>query len=306
VITDYLLDLHAELRMPRRRRARALAEVEDHLLCSAAEMRAGGLPLADAEARAVDAFGDPGELGRALTAVDGRRYTVRAGFLSLPLGIAAGWLGLRGALGLGAPMPIALTGFVLAQVALVAGGLTAFRAWLVRRGGDPALRVLVRRGSALVAGCLLVVAGCAATTAARHGTALTVLAAGLLVCSAGLLIACAGALRRAFGSPDPASVGPDHDVLREVAPLLGAATVARLERCIGLARRPWRFAWAVGLVAGLALAVAHGVGDGGLPDLAHLPRAAVAGVILAGAETFSTLAGFLVLGRWLGIRPARG
>ena len=152
--------------MPRRRRARILAEVEDHLLCAAAELRATGLSLAEAEACAVGGFGEPGELGRALSAVDARRHTVRAGWLTAPLAIAAGWLGLRGVVGLGAPLPIALTGFVLAQVALVAGGLTAFRAWLVRRGGDPALLGLVRRGSGLVAGCMLVVGAGAAVTAA--------------------------------------------------------------------------------------------------------------------------------------------
>jgi hypothetical protein len=103
-----------------------------------------------------------------------------------------------------------------------------------------------------------------------------------------------------------AALDTDHDVLDELSPLLGAATMVRLERWIGPRRRPWRFAWTVSLAAGLALAAAHGVGEGGVPGLADLPRAILAGAILAGAETLSALAGFLVLGRWLGLRPARG
>jgi len=295
-----------ELTVPGRRRRRILSEVEDHLLCVAAELHASGMTAVDAEREAVGRFGPPGALGRELSAVDARRHTLRAGWLALPLGIAGGWLGLRGVVGLGAPLPLALAGFVLAQVALVAGGLTGFRAWLVRRGGDPALLVLVRRGTALAAACLLAVGVCAGLTAARHGTQLTFPAVALVVGAGASLLLGVRALWRAFASPGPPALGSDHDVLSEMSPLLGAATIVRLERWIGPRRRPWRFAWAMSLGAGFALAAAHGAGEGGLPDLAHLPRAILAGAILGGAETLFALGGFLVLGRWLGIRPARG
>ena len=301
MITDFLGELGDALTVPGRRRRRILAEVEDHLLCTAAELHASGISAADAEREAVERFGTPGALGRELSAVDARRHTLRAGWLAPPLGIAAGWLGLRGVVGLGASLPLALSGFVLAQVALVAGGLTAFRAWVVRRGGDPALLLLVRRGSALVAGCLMVVGVCAAMTAARHGTDLTAVAVGLIVGSGALLCACARTLRRAFASAESSSLDSDHDVLAELAPLLGGATGKQLERWMS-PRRPWRFALAVSLVSGLGLAAAHGVTDGGPPDLAHLPGAVLAGAILAVAETLSSFVGFLVLGRWLGIR----
>jgi len=62
---------------------------------------------------------------------------------------------------------------------------------------------------------------------------------------------------------------------------------------------------AVSLLAGIGLAVAHGVAEGGPPDVSQLPGALLARGILAGTETLSALAGFLVLGRWLGIRAAR-
>ena len=176
---------------------------------------------------------------------------------------------------------------------------------IVRRGGDPALLVLVRRWSALVAGCVLVVGVSAGLTAGRHGTELTPLAVALGAGSGTLLLGCGSALRRALNSSGPVTLDTDHDVLGDLSPLLGAATIARLERWIGPRRRPWRFAWTVSLMAGLALAAAHGVAEGGPPDLAQLPGAVLAGAILAGTETFSALVGFLVLGRWLGVRAAR-
>lgn len=307
MITDFLAELGASLAVPVRRRRQILAEVEDHLLSTAAELHAGGMAAVDAEREAVARFGAPGALGRELSAVDARRHILRAGWSALPLGVVAGWLGLRGVVGLGASLPVALAGFVLAQTALVAGGLTAMRAWLVRRGGDPVLLVLVRRGSTLVLGCLLVTGACAGLTAARHGTQLTVLVVGVVVASAALLAACADALRRARPrATAPVRLAADHDVLTELTPLIGPVTAARLGRWLSPRHRPWRFASAVSLIAGLALAGAHGLAEGGPPDLAHLPRAVLAGVILGGTEALAALGGFLVLGRWLGIRPARG
>jgi hypothetical protein len=305
MITDFLGELGDALTVPGRRRRRILSEVEDHLLCMAAELHAGGMSAADAEREAVARFGAPVALGRELSAVDARRHTLRAGWLALPLGFCAAWIGLRGVVGLGASRPLALTGFVLAQVALVSGGLTGFRAWVVRRGGDPALLVLVRRGSALVVSCLLVVGLGAGLTAVRHGTGLTAPAVGLLVGGGAVLVVCAGTLWLAFASPASAALETDHDLLSELSPLLGAERMVRFERWIGLRRRPWRFAGAVSLAAGLALAAGHGMGEGGPPDLAHLPRAVLAGSILAGVETLSALCGFLVLGRCLGLRAAR-
>src|SRR5947209_2447189 len=57
MITDYLLELVAELNVPLARRRRIVAEVEDHLHCAAAELHASGLDAEAAEREAVRRFG---------------------------------------------------------------------------------------------------------------------------------------------------------------------------------------------------------------------------------------------------------
>ena len=64
MITDYLLELLAELRVPMRRRRRILAEVGDDLACAAADLCADGLAAEEAEREAVRRFGDAAELAR--------------------------------------------------------------------------------------------------------------------------------------------------------------------------------------------------------------------------------------------------
>ena len=99
--------------------------------CSARPPSCGptGVPLAEAEARGGRGLRRPGrarpgaERGRGPAAHGARGWLCRCRWRSPPAGS-----GCAASLGLGAPLPVALTGFVLAQVALVAGGLTAFRA----------------------------------------------------------------------------------------------------------------------------------------------------------------------------------
>jgi hypothetical protein len=66
-------------------------------------------------------------------------------------------------------------------------------------------------------------------------------------------------------------------------------------------RHPWRFAAGVSIVAGVALAVGHGLSEGGVP-VHHVLRALDAGAIIACVEALAALLGFAVLGRYLGLR----
>ena len=153
MITDHLLALDAALDVPGRRRRRILAEVEDHLLSAAAELHAQGLPAVEAERLAVAHFGDPAALTHQFVRDERARRGARVGLLSVPLALVAGWLGIRGSVVMGVPFPVGAVAFVLAQVGLVAGGLSGARALLLRRRTGPTaeLTVLVERGFIAVA-----------------------------------------------------------------------------------------------------------------------------------------------------------
>ena len=57
----------------------------------------------------------------------------------------------------------------------------------------------------------------------------------------------------------------------------------------------------VALVAGLALGLAPGVGEGGRPPVHRLPLAVLASLIIATIEGTAVLVSYLVLGRYLGV-----
>jgi hypothetical protein len=72
VIDAYLRELGAQVGpLPLRRRL--LAEAEDHLRAAAGSLRAEGVGPAEAERRAVERFGAPGEVARRLRAEVGAR-----------------------------------------------------------------------------------------------------------------------------------------------------------------------------------------------------------------------------------------
>ncbi len=167
MITDYLLELLGELRLPTRRRRRILAEVEDHLACAAAELHAGGLDVEEAEREAARRFGPAPELACAFVeqeaAVGGKRLARASGLLAVLL--AALVLGPPGRVLPYGAFPSGLVAFVLAQVALVAGGLTLVRAWRAAPAGGPRgpRLALVLRGAVVVT--------CCAAGAVAYGTA---------------------------------------------------------------------------------------------------------------------------------------
>jgi hypothetical protein len=306
MIDDYLAELLAHLRLPERRRRRIAAEVEDHLACTAADLHADGLPAQEAEREAIRRFGSAGELARTFLEQEAARAGRSAGWAGAALAFVSGvlMLGAPGSAVFRGDFPLGVVPFVLGQVALVAGGLTLARAWLGGAHGrlrGPRL-ALVLRGTLVVLSCagigLLFGAG-RGLTEARWGPGHWVPLGALAVASAATAIVQARAARRARATPaarPPDAEHPDsarHDL---IAPVLQA---------LGLARHPWRAALAISAAAGVALAAAHGLTEGGL-STHHLLRQLAGGAIIAGVEAAAALLGFAVLGRYLGLRSGTG
>ena len=121
--------------------------------------------------------------------------------------------------------------------------------------------------------------------------------------------------RASAAGVDPGAVPtPDEDALADLT-TLGTRALARfghrlpslgrarwLVTVLHLRRHPWRMASIVALAAGLALGLAHGVGEGGLPPVHRLPLAVLASLIIATIEGTAVLVSYLTLGRYLGLR----
>jgi HAAS len=72
---------------------------------------------------------------------------------------------------------------------------------------------------------------------------------------------------------------------------------------LSLRAHPWRFALLVSVCAGLGLAAAHALAEG--VSGAHVLGALAAAGLITSVEALASLLGFLVLGRFLAIRPGR-
>lgn len=380
MITEYRLELLAELRLPRRRCRRILAEVEDHLACAAAELRAGGLEVQEAERESVRRFGPAVELAQMFVeheaALGGKRVARAAGVLAallavLVLGPASGVLPWGSG-----PAMIEVPLFVLPQVALVAAGLTLVRVWRAAPDGGPrgARLALVLRGALVVVSCAVgsVVCGAVDVLASWSGPgwtpaawlALVGLALGGAVTGATLsrsrrLASEVTRLVHRIDDGSPTGCHPEADVAGVRDPVvtsgsaalaepsyaqdpltdLQAVTVLALERLqrrvpslsgvlgntallvqtlpveltrraprvsawLDLRRHPWRFAASVATTAGLALAAGHAITEG--VSSSRLVGALLAALLLAAIEALAALLGFALLGRFLGIRNARG
>ncbi len=323
MITDYLVELVDELNVPIKRRRRIVAEAEDHLQCTAAELHASGLDIESAEREAVRRFGPARELAHAFhedaaaaaARSAGRSAVLLTALLVLvqadPPGIVA-WTR--------AGFPAGPLAFVFGQVGLVAGALTLVRLFRARasRGPRGVRLALILRGTLVVTVCaavtfasgLGVVAGAASAPPPRSLIALVVLGVATLATARmlwrGRHRAAAAGVQRA------AAPTAEEDALSDIA-AIGAPVLDPLVRraprvtaWLNLRRHPWRVASLVALAAGLALGLAHGVGEGGPPPLDRLPMAVLAGLVLTSIEAGAVLAGFFTLGRYLGIRPGPG
>lgn len=162
-----------------------------------------------------------------------------------------------------------------------------------------------RRGMRAAQRGAFVVVGCAAaglldamlralagghTWSADGWTALGVLLAGAAVTGATV----ARAREQARRVPPSESADEPRDI------------VETLGRYVPWVRRhPWRFAATIAIGAGLALAAAHSLSEGGF-SLHHLDRQLQAAGLLVSVEALAALLGFAVLGRYLGLRSDTG
>jgi HAAS domain-containing protein len=314
MIDEYLNELHAHLRLSARRRRRIVAEVKDHLECTATELRAEGLDAPEREA--ITRFGPASELAQTFLEQEAARGGMRA---SLASGLLGALIGLLLTAAPGRPLfvtvfPSGVVAFVLGQVALVAGLLTFARGLA---GGRLAL---ILRGGLVVLAC--------ATVAVVYGTARAIAVdagwvplAMLALATVATVVTVVRGLQRArmaslsLAAPEqPNALGDIHAaavVALRRARISRAATLVQalpqaLERrvpwtgALDLRRHPWRFAIVVSIGAGLAAALGHGLTEE--PTVQHLSRQLLAGAIIAGVEALASLLGFAVLGRYLGLR----
>ncbi len=342
MISDYLLELRQALRLPTRRRGRILVEVEDHLICAAAELHADGVAADEAERQALARFGSAQQLAGALidqeATIEGTRTARSSGLLAVLLALV-----LVGPLGRLVPwgrydFPWSIAGFVLAQVALVAGALSVARALCAAPIGGPSghrLRFLLR-GGAVVVGCGTLIVTGAALLGAFADTGWTPLDWGALALVMLLVIAtgvelvrsarvAAAATPTSSDSATPADALADLQafVLLAVAklgqripalrrPLTASVNAAdawarsirdyapRISAWLDLRGHPKRFALSVSLGAGVVLAAGHAVLEPGLPR--HVLNALLGAVVIIAVEATASIAGFALLGRFLGIR----
>jgi hypothetical protein len=300
-IGRWLDAFRAALPIRGRRRARILDEVEAHLLEAAAAQP--DAPRAEAEAVATAGFGDPGELARGFAEELGvrtaSRATLQAG-AAVALFAAAFIVMGSGAVHDAAPWilssPVWPLAFFGAQVAAAATLATVVR---VAAGGwppPPGRAADIARGAvvASAAGAISLFAVVAALLA--HGAGSGWALALLLAAAAGLAVsavACAASLRALAHSRqiEPAQPPPFEGDFAGVLSLVRAQWPAEL-----LARRPWGFCLAFGIVTGMAVAAGHAIGDGG-PSISGGALAAWA--VLTGIELVAVAVGFATLGRWL-------
>jgi hypothetical protein len=332
MISRYLESLSAELRVPRRLRARILAEARDHLHTAVAARLERGVAAAEAESEAVEAFGDPRELAarfhQELASSSARGASARTALVMGAFVVALA----AAAFGPADRFPFGLVIWIGAQLAVVAGVLGVAR-WLRYRsaGAVPAARLAdLHRANGLAVVCVALV------SVAEGGEGLVAGEPAVAIASAGMLAgalaaghAVARAIARARALPALPAV-PDEDALDDLwavarqacdvaekrAPLL-ASTAARLgrealrlrERSPALARwldprrSPWRFCLLFAGACGVALALQHGFADGGLSfRVENAGKALLAALVIASIEATAVIACFAAFGRFLGIR----
>lgn len=306
MISAYLDSLSAELRVPARVRRRILAEARDHLEEAIAAGRG--------EREAVEAFGDPRELAvrfhEELASATARRASVRTAVLMVSFIVAMA----LAALGRRYDFPFGIVVWFGAQLAVVAGAL-GFARWFRYRSElqVPADRLAdVYRANGLAVACVAVVALAEGVDALIGGEPAVAIVSGVVL--VGALAAArsvAQAIARARVVPAAAPREDALDDLRALSrlALAGAPRIGSLAD--GLARElhdrirrgPWRFCLVFAVACGAALAVQHGVADGGLSlHYASVWRALFASFLIASIEALGVVACFAAFGRFLGIR----
>jgi hypothetical protein len=267
------------VRMPARRRRRIYLELEDHLA---------------SDATAADRLGDPAELAARFVNEVGTSLSRQASFaifLALaPLGLLFGVLfALQGAAHLGSTDPNLVGPSVIfgTQIAFVGGVLALLRAYRLRDAAavpGAQARILLRRSALGLAGGLLTVAGIVAGALQAPGhvaswyVSLAYATAGIGV----LTLLLAGITLVRASRLQPVTLGTAQgDLESDLGPLVPMA----------LRGNPWRLALSTAALVALCIALA-GIVQGDPFD----------GLARALTDAFACLAGFLLLGRWLGLR----
>ena len=269
MIDQYLRELDRELHGVGRRRRRILAEVREHLL------------EAGADEDAARRFGPPQLIAARFREELGDERARFAVIVSTALALAVGVVSLLNPRVNEAPVSIAWT--LLAQVIAVAAGLTLAR--LVAGVRDR--RLLVRGSGTAVAAALALLA----VESASWTALAVVLPLGAL---AVLGVARAAPLA---GPPRAHGLHDDLAAVRELAPRLVASAIRFVDP-------PWRFGILAAVCAGLAAGVGHAATDGGMPTLSQLPLTIAGTLLIAALEAAAALAGYVILGGFLGLRPA--
>ncbi len=290
MIARYLESLSGELRVPRRARARIVAEVGDHLR----ESVAGGR----SESEAVEAFGDPSELAARFHEQFASASAKRAG-TSTALLLAAFLIGCAAAvLGPANHFPFGIVVFFGAQLAVVAAALGVARR-LRYRGAVPAARLAdLYRANGLAVACVAVVS-LAELVDAGPSTPLAIGGASLFAASLGVGTSVARSRARARVVPAEAPADDALDDLLAVTRRLPAAGVVIGTVRSALRANPWRFCLLFAAACGLALAAQHNVTEGGV---AIGWRPLLAALVIASIEAAAVIACFAAFGRFLGIR----
>jgi uncharacterized membrane protein len=290
LIGSYLDSLGAELRVPRRVRARIVAEAVDHLR----ESVGGGR----SESEAIAAFGDPRELAARFHEQLASSTARRAGTHTALL-MAAFLVGCAGTV-LGPPndFPYGLVVFFGAQLSLVAALIGLARRVRYRHGVPAARLADVYRANGLAVACVGLVA-LAELLDAGSSAALTIGSASLLVASLGAGVSVARSRTRARVVAAGAPAEDAVDDLLALARRLPAAAAVLGTVGSTLRAHPWRFCVAFAAACGLALAAQHNVVEGGVA-LAWRPL--LAALVIASAEAAGVIACFAAFGRFLGIR----
>jgi hypothetical protein len=279
---SWLEELRRELDeagLPARRRARIGAELEDHLRCD---------PTAE------ERLGDPRELARRFADEVGTSLTRRAVFgvfvALAPLGLLFGVLfASLGAAGFSTADPTFVGPAVIlgTQIAFVGGTLAVLRAWPLRHArAIPAAQatVLLRRSGLGLAGGALTVAGIAvgASQAPAHVAAWFPPLAYATAAVGMVTLTFAGVtLERAVRFRPVEAGAATGDLESDLGPLVPAA----------LRGNPWRLAVAIAAAVAFCIAVAGVVQADPIDGLAR-----------ALTDALACLAGFALLGRWLGLR----
>jgi hypothetical protein len=307
-VADYIHRLERELRLRRAPRRRLLAEAEDHLRSTAAELVRAGRSAADAEREAVARFGAAPDVARgfahAAASSTARAAVAWAAAAFLAYGVTATLFLVTAPSWLrdfphGAPSTLAL------QVAAVALGVTAVRVlqWRRTRVLDEERLSLVANGALTAAVAVAVGAGAelfvalTRPAAAPWGDASALI--GTFALAAVLCVPASFVAGKSYGRASGLGGRSDAglslaDDLEAVAPMIGRLARRALER-------PGPTCAAVAGSAFVAVAVAQLAGTDSSSEASLLLGAIAVGLV----EASAIVIGFLTLGRALGLRPRR-